>query len=171
MQKKNFYFFFIGLHSAERSRDADLTGDIFPSQIKLRIATHPSSDVNVFTSTQMFLVSFINLELPNPSWLLRPYNTLERLTAMKVIITGATGFIGGEVLGQCIINPSITNIVVLSRRDISATAKESNKVEVIIHENFLEYPDSLLERLGGASACIWSAPLHIWHTPVFSCVQ
>lgn len=76
---------------------------------------------------------------------------------MKVILTGPTGFIGAEVLSQCIENPAITSIVALSRRELpsSAVSKSSPKLKVIIHEDYTSYPDNVLRELAGAEACIW----------------
>jgi len=75
---------------------------------------------------------------------------------MKVILTGATGFIGGEVLNQCIARPEITSIVALSRRDLTGTAANSPKVKTIIIKDFLNYPDTVLQELKDADICIWS---------------
>ena len=74
---------------------------------------------------------------------------------MKVILTGATGFIGGETLSQLIASPSITSILALSRRPLPQSLVTSPKVITIIHEDFSTYPDSLLAQLAGAEACIW----------------
>ncbi|KAJ5594104.1 uncharacterized protein N7459_000312 [Penicillium hispanicum] len=71
---------------------------------------------------------------------------------MKVILTGATGFVGHEILNQCLQNPVITSIVALSRRDLPA----HDKLQVIKVEDFLSYPDSINEGIRGAEACIWA---------------
>ncbi|KKK20326.1 hypothetical protein AOCH_002255 [Aspergillus ochraceoroseus] len=72
---------------------------------------------------------------------------------MKVILTGCTGFVGGEVLRQCIQNPSISSIVVLSRRQLSGPIAQNPKVAVKIMQDFLVYPESLMQDLHGAEAC------------------
>jgi uncharacterized protein YbjT (DUF2867 family) len=74
---------------------------------------------------------------------------------MKVVIFGSTGFVGSNVLRLCISDDAISSIIVVSRRDITPDFKESKKVVVIIHENFLEYPDSLVDQVSGATACFW----------------
>lgn len=76
---------------------------------------------------------------------------------MKVIVTGATGFVGGEVVKQCISNPSITSILVISRRDLPKDLSQSSKVKVILHQDFSSWPSSILEQLEGAEGCIWAA--------------
>ncbi|KAL5358594.1 hypothetical protein BJX96DRAFT_146836 [Aspergillus floccosus] len=73
---------------------------------------------------------------------------------MKVILTGCTGFIGNEVLKQCLQNPSITSVVVLARRALDI--RDHPKLTVHIIDNFLSYPEPLLKDLEGAQACIWT---------------
>lgn len=80
---------------------------------------------------------------------------------MKIILTGTTGFIGQEVLRRALTHPSITSIIVLSRRQLPSEAPTSPKLKVMIHEDFGIYPDSLLTECAGAAACIWFD-----HTPV-----
>lgn len=70
---------------------------------------------------------------------------------MKVILTGSTGFIGREVLNQCLQHPSITSVVALSRRELPA----HDKLKVAIVDNFLSYPNSVAEEIGNAGAGIW----------------
>jgi len=74
---------------------------------------------------------------------------------MKLIVTGATGFIGNEVLRQCIANPEVTSVLVVSRREPAKDLMAFPKVKVILHEDFSEWPASLLEQLEGAEGCIW----------------
>lgn len=75
---------------------------------------------------------------------------------MKIILAGATGFIGSEVLTQCLRNPAIDSIVVLSRRPLSDTiSADASKVEVIVMKDFKVYPDEVVKQMEGADACIW----------------
>ena len=74
---------------------------------------------------------------------------------MKVIVSGATGFVGKEVVVQCIANPNITSVIVITRREIDAALSQSPKVRVILHNNFEEYPSDLLQQLRDAEGCIW----------------
>lgn len=73
---------------------------------------------------------------------------------MKVVITGATGFIGQEVLEQCIEHPKITSIIVLSRRQLLKPV-ECPKVKVITLDDFLKYSEPTISEIQGADACIW----------------
>ena len=73
---------------------------------------------------------------------------------MKVILTGSTGFIGGEVLQQCLASPQIDKIVVLSRRDLPRLAGNP-KAKVLLMKDFQEYPPDVLGELDGSDAVIW----------------
>lgn len=76
------------------------------------------------------------------------------LTVMKLILTGATGTIGGAVLAKAILEPAVAHIVVLSRRPV-ATITNSSKVTVLIVHDFMLYTEAELAQLDGADACIW----------------
>lgn len=73
---------------------------------------------------------------------------------MKVIVTGATGFVGAAVVKRCITDSRISEIVVLSRKAIAESLSKSAKVEVNLHDDFSNYPASLIDRLGDAQGCI-----------------
>jgi nucleoside-diphosphate-sugar epimerase len=74
---------------------------------------------------------------------------------MKSILTGCTGFIGSEVLSQCLRNPTITSVVVLSRRQLPDSVINDPKLNVVIMEDFNSYPVPVLKEFAGADACIW----------------
>ncbi|CRL22497.1 NAD(P)-binding domain [Penicillium camemberti] len=71
---------------------------------------------------------------------------------MKVILTGSTGFVGHEVLSQCLAHPAITSIVALSRRDLPA----HKKLKVALIEDFMIYQESIRDDIRDAEACIWT---------------
>ncbi|KAJ7203010.1 hypothetical protein GGX14DRAFT_461950 [Mycena pura] len=75
---------------------------------------------------------------------------------MKLILAGATGFIGSEILRQCLRAPAFTSIIVLSRRALPVTLAKHTKLTVIIMKDFTVYPAEVLSQLEGADACIWS---------------
>ncbi|KAL4868463.1 hypothetical protein BDV12DRAFT_185968 [Aspergillus spectabilis] len=78
---------------------------------------------------------------------------------MKIIVAGATGYIGQELLSQCLAHKSITSIIALSRRDLGITNPRL-RVHIMKDEDFLSYSDpALLEELKGASACLWAIGL------------
>ncbi|KAI9163909.1 Leucinostatins biosynthesis cluster protein T [Paramyrothecium foliicola] len=76
--------------------------------------------------------------------------------AMKVIVTGATGMAGREVVKRCLEEERITEVVILTRRPLVDDVQGNPKARVIMHDDFSTYPDDLMEALAGAEACIWT---------------
>ncbi len=72
---------------------------------------------------------------------------------MKIILTGATGFVGGEILKQLIADPAVTQISCVTRRIVNA---ECPKVKLVVRDNFMDYDSALLDDLADHSACIWA---------------
>ncbi|KJR85089.1 uncharacterized protein SPSK_09800 [Sporothrix schenckii 1099-18] len=72
---------------------------------------------------------------------------------MRVIVTGSTGYIGGEVLRQCLANPAITSVVALARR--APEIATDPKLQVILHDDFTSFPSELVAQLAEADACIY----------------
>ena len=77
----------------------------------------------------------------------------------KLILTGVTGFAGGEVLVQALRNPNITSIIALARRPLPE-AHQSPKLEVVVVTDFKHYSDELVAKLSGADGCIWYRAPH-----------
>jgi nucleoside-diphosphate-sugar epimerase len=73
---------------------------------------------------------------------------------MKVILTGSTGFIGGEVLKQCLADPQIDSLIILSRRKLP-NLDGNSKAKVVLVEDFTRYPEEVTRQLDGSDACIW----------------
>ncbi len=74
---------------------------------------------------------------------------------MKVIITGATGLVGGALIRQCISNEAISHVFVLSRKPLGDDVTTNDKITVIQHEDFSTYSAEVLEKLSGAEGCLW----------------
>ena len=72
---------------------------------------------------------------------------------MKLIITGATGKVGSGALKTALSNPTITTVVILTRRE---TNIQHPKLQTIIKKDYLNYTPSELSQLEGADACIWA---------------
>eukprot|EP01116_Phalansterium_solitarium_P013407 TRINITY_DN30766_c0_g1_i1.p1 TRINITY_DN30766_c0_g1~~TRINITY_DN30766_c0_g1_i1.p1 ORF type:complete len:231 (+),score=42.90 TRINITY_DN30766_c0_g1_i1:79-771(+) len=76
---------------------------------------------------------------------------------MKVIIAGATGFIGSEVLRKCLAVNKFTSVVVLSRRPLEdGLAKNNPKLKVVLMNDFANYTPEVLSELSGAVCCVWA---------------
>ena len=72
---------------------------------------------------------------------------------MKIVLTGATGFVGSTILKQLLERPEVTHITCLVRRPISVP---SSKVETILHADFSAYDLELAAKLADHAACIWA---------------
>lgn len=72
---------------------------------------------------------------------------------MNIILTGAIGFVGGEVLQHLLAHPDITGVTCLSRKPLPQT---SPKLKTIIMQDFGVYDEALVEQLSAHDACIWT---------------
>lgn len=71
---------------------------------------------------------------------------------MNLLVTGATGLVGAEVVRQAIIDDEVNEITCLVRR---AGTIRHPKLKYIVHNNFLDY-SSLVEVFRQQDACIWA---------------
>jgi uncharacterized protein YbjT (DUF2867 family) len=79
---------------------------------------------------------------------------------MHLILTGATGLVGSAVLHHMLITPSVSQISILSRRPVPQ-AEGHSKVNVIIHADFNEYPQSVISQLKGAEGVVWAQGISV----------
>ncbi|KAH7014577.1 uncharacterized protein B0I36DRAFT_389432 [Microdochium trichocladiopsis] len=80
---------------------------------------------------------------------------------MKLIITGATGFVGTAVLRASLRDPRITTVVALSRSQVVATdctdtPSDRTKLVSVLIKDYDDYPDNVRAHFAGAGACIWT---------------
>lgn len=71
---------------------------------------------------------------------------------MKIIVTGATGLVGAEVLRQAILDNDITEITALVRKPIEIN---HSKIKTILHSEFLNY-SGLEEVFKSHDAMVWA---------------
>ena len=74
---------------------------------------------------------------------------------MKLIIFGATGFVGTELLRQSLLRKDITSVVAVSRRALPASSS-SPKLTSVIVKDYDEYSPEDKRAFEGANGCIWS---------------
>ncbi|KAH8807463.1 hypothetical protein F5884DRAFT_899859 [Xylogone sp. PMI_703] len=78
---------------------------------------------------------------------------------MKVIIAGATGFVGTDLVHRALSNTAITSVVALARREVAVpqntTPEQAKKLKPVVCENFESYSEKVKQELSGAAACIW----------------
>ena len=70
---------------------------------------------------------------------------------MRLILTGATGLVGAEVLRQSLADADIEKVTALVRRPLAITHA---KLATVMHDDFLQY-DDVLPQLAGHDACLW----------------
>ncbi|KAM0330027.1 hypothetical protein ACHAQA_004197 [Verticillium albo-atrum] len=75
---------------------------------------------------------------------------------MKVLITGATGSIGGGALQACLAHPGITSVVAVLRRELPADVASNPKITTVILEGFSTWPEEVLQAHKDAAAMIWA---------------
>jgi uncharacterized protein YbjT (DUF2867 family) len=70
---------------------------------------------------------------------------------MRLIVTGATGMAGAEVVRQALAHPEIDGVTALARRPLDLRHPKLATLEV---NDFLNY-EPILPRLAGHDACLW----------------
>lgn len=85
---------------------------------------------------------------------------------MKLIVVGATGFLGTEVLRQAVARKDITSVVAVTRRALSESSKKGKggeeeaqeikkKLVEVVVKDYDQYDDKVKEAFAGAGGCIW----------------
>ena len=80
---------------------------------------------------------------------------------MKLVVTGATGLVGGEVVRLALKSNSVTSVVALARKEVAVPKHggpeaDTLKLKSVLLEDWeTPYPDLVLEQFQGADACIW----------------
>lgn len=75
---------------------------------------------------------------------------------MKLIVVGATGLVGSEIVRQSLKIKEIDEVVALARKPVQVEEVSSSaKLKSVVVRDYAEYPDHVKTELAGADACIW----------------
>ncbi|KAJ2989678.1 hypothetical protein NUW58_g3346 [Xylaria curta] len=83
---------------------------------------------------------------------------------MKLIVAGATGFVGREIIRQSLSHPKITTVVALARSHVAVpepltAGSDSSKLKSVVIKDYEVYPDEAKKEFAGANACIWTVAI------------
>jgi uncharacterized protein YbjT (DUF2867 family) len=70
---------------------------------------------------------------------------------MKVILFGATGMVGQGALRECLLDPEVTEVLIVGR---SATGRTHAKIREIVHKDLYDL-SPIAEQLAGYDACFF----------------
>jgi len=77
---------------------------------------------------------------------------------MKLIVAGATGLVGTEIIRQSLQKSEITQVIALARKPVKIDDANSAKLKNVTVKDYCEYSDEAKAELAGADACIW----YVW---------
>ncbi|KAJ5947194.1 hypothetical protein N7466_000209 [Penicillium verhagenii] len=79
---------------------------------------------------------------------------------MKLIVAGATGLVGSEVIRQALQNKDVTEVIALARKPVHIEGNNSpSKLKCVVIRDYAEYSDEVKAELAGANACIWTVAI------------
>ncbi|KAI1842887.1 hypothetical protein JX266_010905 [Neoarthrinium moseri] len=79
---------------------------------------------------------------------------------MKLIVTGATGFVGSEVIRQALRHARVSSVVAVARKPVSLDgAVDTSKLKTIVIKDYAEYSDEAKKEFADADACIWTVAI------------
>ena len=78
---------------------------------------------------------------------------------MKLIITGASGFVGTELVRQSLRRSDISTVIALARKPVSALDElgpdvNPSKLRSVVIDDYGTYPEDVRTELAQADACI-----------------
>ena len=75
---------------------------------------------------------------------------------MKLVIGGASGFVGSELLRQALNSKAVTSIIAIGRRNVSAPeGMDGSKLSNIVLADLNHYSDEDKKNLSDVDGCIW----------------
>ncbi|EKV06860.1 NAD(P)-binding domain [Penicillium digitatum] len=88
---------------------------------------------------------------------------------MKLIVAGATGLVGTEIIRQCLQNSEITQVIALARKPvyIEDGIDPTSKLKSVVIRDYGEYSADVKAEFAGADACIWTVAVTPFRTSSF----
>ena len=75
---------------------------------------------------------------------------------MKLVICGANGYLGTELLRQSLRMPAVSTVVALARRPVSVPeGADGAKMRCVVVEDYGNFSADARKQLEGTDACIW----------------
>lgn len=83
------------------------------------------------------------------------------LVTMKLIIAGASGFVGTELVRRSISISAFISVIALARRTVPSpkrlySGSDVSKLRSVVVKDYDEYSPEVLKELANADACIWT---------------
>lgn len=73
-----------------------------------------------------------------------------------MIVTGATGFVGSEVVRQALQLKHVSSVIAVARKPVQLEdGVDGSKLKNVTIEDYTVYPDDAKKEFSGADACIW----------------
>ncbi|KAJ5752269.1 hypothetical protein N7520_009186 [Penicillium odoratum] len=88
---------------------------------------------------------------------------------MKLIVAGATGLVGTEIIRQCLQMKEITQVIALARKPVHVEdgTDPKSKLKSVVIRDYEEYPADVMAEFAGANACIWTVAVTPFRTSSF----
>lgn len=87
---------------------------------------------------------------------------------MKLIITGATGFVATEIVRQSLLHPRVTTVVAVARKPVPIPdGVDRTKLKNVVIKDYDQYLDAAREEFAGAAACIWTVAVGPWKARMY----
>ena len=79
---------------------------------------------------------------------------------MKLIVAGASGFVGAEIVRQALADPRVTHLIALSRspltpQDNLAESADNSKFHNVVVEDYGSYSDDAKKEFQGVDGVLW----------------
>ncbi|KAJ0146661.1 Uncharacterized protein HZ326_10666 [Fusarium oxysporum f. sp. albedinis] len=76
---------------------------------------------------------------------------------MKLLVTGASGYVSTEIIRQSLQLPQVTSVVAVARKPVSVpSGADPARLKSIIVKDYGDYPASVRDEFKDAAACIWT---------------